>query len=175
MFNLQSIIFYLVAFIAIIGAIRAVFTKKIFYSVFYALITFLSVGLLFIALELPFLGIVQISLCCVAMSALFVFAIAFTEKKDEFLSAIAHKPRTYFSIIGLLLLVVLLAICYKFGMFAADNVSQTTNSVIPSTKAISIELFLSYGAPFVFSGLFFLSAILGLTVFLSMKNGGKKW
>ena len=56
----------------------------------------------------------------------------------------------------------------------SDNIAQTTNGVIPSTKAISVELFLSYGAPFVFTGLFFLVAILGFGVILSMKIGGKK-
>lgn len=174
MFKLQLIIFYFIAFIAIICAIRAVFTKKIFYSVFYAFITFLVTGLLFIALELPYLGVVQISLGCVTMTVLFVFAITLISKKEEISSSIVHKPRTYFSIIGLFLLILLLAIYLKFGMFASDNISQTTNSVIPSTKAISVELFLSYGAPFVFSGLYFLAAILGLGVFLSKKKGGKK-
>ena len=56
----------------------------------------------------------------------------------------------------------------------SDNIAQTPNGVIPSTKAISAELFMSYGAPFVFSGLFFLAVILGFGVILSMKIGGKK-
>lgn len=172
--KIQAIIFYIVALTAIVGAFRAVFTKKIFYSVLYAFLCFMAVGLLFFALELPYLGVVQLSLCGVGMSILFVFAIALTGKKEEILSPIVHRPRTYLSIVGLLLLTALLACFLRVGSFMSDNIVQTTNGVIPSTKAISVELFLSYGAPFVFTGLFFLVAILGFGVILSMKIGGKK-
>ena len=61
--KIQAIIFYIVALTAIVGAFRAVFTKKIFYSVLYAFLCFMAVGLLFFALELPYLGVVQLSLC----------------------------------------------------------------------------------------------------------------
>ena len=165
--KIQAIIFYIVALTAVVGAFRAVFTKKIFYSVLYAFLCFMAVGLLFFALELPYLGVVQLSLW-------FVFAIALTGKKEEILSPIVHRPRTYLSIVGLLLLTALLACFLRVGSFMSDNIAQTTNGVIPSTKAISVELFLSYGAPFVFTGLFFLVAILGFGVILSMKIGGKK-
>ncbi len=172
--KLQAIIFYIVALAAVVGAFRAVFTRKIFYSVLYAFMSFIAVGLLFFALELPYLGVVQLALCGVGMTVLFVFAIALTGKKDEIISPIVHRPRTYLSIIGLLLLTGILACFFRVGSFMSDNIAQTTNGVIPSTKAISAELFMSYGAPFVFSGLFFLAVILGFGVILSMKIGGKK-
>ncbi len=172
--KLQAIIFYIVALTAIVGALRAIFTRKIFYSVLYAFLSFIAVGLLFFALELPYLGVVQLSLCGVGMTILFVFAVALTGKKDEILSPIVHRPRTYLSIVGLLLMTVLVACFLRIGSFMSDNIAQTTNGVIPSTKMISVELFLSYGAPFVFTGLFFLAVILGFGVILSMKIGGKK-
>ena len=56
----------------------------------------------------------------------------------------------------------------------SDTIAQATNGVIPATKSIAVELFLNYGAPFVFTGLFFLAAILGFGVILSIKIGGKK-
>lgn len=170
----QAIIFYMVALTAIIGAFRTVFTRKIFNSVVYAFMTFLAVGLLFFALELPYLAVVQIALCGVGMSILFVFAVALTGKSKENFSPIVNKPRTYFSIIGLLVMTVLLACFLRIGSFTSDSVIQTTNSVIPSVKAFSVELFLSYAAPFVFTGLFFLAVVLGFGVILSMKVGGKK-
>lgn len=172
--KLQAIIFYIVALTAVVGALRAIFTRKIFYSVLYAFLSFIAVGLLFFALELPYLGVVQLSLCGVGMTILFVFAVALTGKKDEILSPIVHRPRTYLSIVGLLLMTVLVACFLRIGSFMSDNIAQTTNGVIPSTKMISAELFLSYGAPFVFTGLFFLAVILGFGVILSMKIGGKK-
>lgn len=172
--KLQAIIFYIVALTAIVGALRAIFTRKIFYSVLYAFLSFIAVGLLFFALELPYLGVVQLSLCGVGMTILFVFAVALTGKKDEILSPIVHRPRTYLSIVGLLLMTVLVACFLRIGSFMSDNIAQTTNGVIPSTKIISVELFLSYGASFVFTGLFFLAVILGFGVILSMKIGGKK-
>ena len=172
--KLQAIIFYIVALTAVVGALRAIFTRKIFYSVLYAFLSFIAVGLLFFALELPYLGVVQLSLCGVGMTILFVFAVALTGKKDEILSPIVHRPRTYLSIVGLLLMTVLVACFLRIGSFMSDNIAQTTNGVIPSTKMISVELFLSYGAPFVFTGLFFLAVILGFGVILSMKIGGKK-
>lgn len=170
----QAIIFYIVALTAVVGAFRAIFTRRIFNSVVYAFISFLAVGLLFFALELPYLGLVQVALCSVGMSILFVFAVALTEKNKQKFSPIVNKPRTYFSIIGLLMMTVLLACFLRIGSFMSDNIAQTTNGVIPSVKAFSVELFLSYGAPFVFSGLFFLAVILGFGVILSLKIGGKK-
>ena len=172
--KIQAIIFYIVALTAIVGAFRAIFTKKIFYSVFYAFLCFIAVGLLFFALELPYLGVVQLSLCGVAMSILFVFAIALTGKKEEILSPIVHRPRTYLTIVGLLILTGLLTCFLRIGSFMSDNIAQATNGVIPATKSIAVELFLNYGAPFVFTGLFFLAAILGFGVILSIKIGGKK-
>ena len=46
----EAIIFYIIVFFAITGALFAVFANKIIHSVISAFITFLSVGILFFAL-----------------------------------------------------------------------------------------------------------------------------
>ena len=71
---IEAIIFYILVFLAMFSAIGAIFFHKIIHSILCAFITFLCVGLLFFALELPYLATVQIALFAIGMSVLFVFS-----------------------------------------------------------------------------------------------------
>lgn len=170
---IEAIIFYILVFLAMFSAIGAIFFHKIIHSILCAFITFLCVGLLFFALELPYLATVQIALFAIGMSVLFVFALLLTGKDNLHQESVSYSPKMLFSFLGIVLIVLFLAVAIKFGSFFQDGLSIVQNCIMPSSKEISIDMFVNYGAPFVFVSFLFLAVVLGLGVITSNKNGGK--
>jgi NADH:ubiquinone oxidoreductase subunit 6 (subunit J) len=168
----QAIIFYILTILTILCALKVIFTQKIFHSVLYAFITLVSVGLIFFLLRLPVLGTLQILIGSLFSIILFIFSIVFIGKKNENKIPVINKFRTWFSSIGLFLILILISCFIKLGHF--EHFEQITTFMIPSFKETSEELFLSYGATFVFSSVFFFAVIIGFGVILSMNIGGKK-
>lgn len=169
----EAIIFYIIVFFAITGALFAVFANKIIHSVISAFITFLSVGILFFALELPYLGTAQIAILTAGLSILFIFAILLTEK-DKQNKKTGFSPKILIGVTGIFLIAAFVVLAIKTGDFYLENLMATGSCIMPSSRELAIEMFVNYGAPFVFTSLFFLAGILGLGVIISNKTGGKK-
>lgn len=162
MSNAETIVFYILSLISVFSAFSAIFSEKISSAVMCAFMCFLSVGFLFFALELPILGSVHILMCSVALIVLFSVLYCLTVKNDKIQNLYSNFnfQKVLISLFMVCLTVFLIAIFIKFGTFFTDGISESC--IMPSTKDISIEMYINYVFPFVFTGLFFLSAILGL-------------
>ncbi|MGN0015202.1 MAG: NADH-quinone oxidoreductase subunit J [Candidatus Gastranaerophilaceae bacterium] len=169
----QAIIFYITVFTALAGAIGVIFSKKIINSIFYAFLSFLSIGLLFLALEMQYLAVVQIFLCAVAIPVVFVFASILTNRGKEIEISISISPRTFFSALELIGVVLLITAFLKYNSLN-ELLGEEASVIVPSVKEFSIEMFTNYAAPFIFSSILFLTVILGLGVIFSTHRGGKK-
>lgn len=162
MSNAETIVFYLVSFIAIFGAFLAIFSVKNLASLLNAFICFASVGILFFALELPILGTVQILIVAIGLTVLFATLHLLTTKKTDF-EELYNKvsfQKGLISVFIVAFVIFIISIFIKFGSFFSDGMSESC--IMPATKEIAVEMFINYVFPFVFTGLFFLAAILGL-------------
>lgn len=169
----QAIIFYITVFTALAGAVGVIFSRKITRSIFYAFLSFTGIGLLFLALEMPYLAVVQTAVCAVGLPVVLFFALMLTKSDKDAELNMAISPRTFFSGLGLISLVFFITAFLKYNSLN-EFFGENSSVIMPSVKEFSIEMFTNYAAPFIFSSILFLTVVLGFGVIFSMHRGGKK-
>ena len=170
---ISAVIFYLTASLAIFGAIGVIFTHKIVYALIYVFLTFLCVGFLFLSLELPYLGVAQIVLSLAVCSVLLLAALMFCRHNNN--EGIAFRPRLLLSAFSLAFIGFLIIVSLKYGTFFDAKLKEVASIVVmPSSQAIATEMFVNYGAAFVFTAFAFLAGIIGFGVFAQPVRRGKK-
>ena len=82
---MDQILFFTVAFIAILSAVYFVFARNPLYSVLSLIVTFFSIAAMYILLNAQFLGIVQIIVYAGAIMVLFLYVLMMLNlnAKDE--------------------------------------------------------------------------------------------
>ena len=164
-----TVAFYIIVIIAVLSAIVSVLCKKVVYSVISAFISLLMTGLLLISLGFSYLGAVQIALSSAIALILAVFSVQFVRNRDEFSGGKRNIVNTFLSVTGVSVLLISITASFKAGFF--DNVFN--NILLPftvSNNSFAENLFINYGASFIFSSLIFLSAVLGVGVILAEKD-----
>lgn len=167
----NMIIFCFVAGIAIAGAIGVILCKDILHSIICAFFTLTSVGLIFFALEQPYLAVVQIAVFAVGLTILASFAYAMMKKED--LPAITKAPRLFTAGIGLIVLFGLIILFLRYTN-PDSTIGIMNATVMPTVETIAVQMYSSYAAPFIFSSALFLAVILGFGVIFAKHYGGKQ-
>ena len=169
----SSTFFYIIATLAIFGALGVIFAHKIVYALIYAFLTFLCVGFIFVSLEFPLLATSVITLFVACSLVLLTVALMMTKpNKDE---GIAFRPRLLLSIFSLVFIIFITVIFVKYGVFFNEQIKTFGEALImPSSQTISVEMFVNYGAAFIFTALAFLAGIIGFGVFAQPVRRGKK-
>lgn len=164
---IYSVSFYIIALSAIIFAVLALAAKNIVHTLLSVLISFLMTGLLIIFLGFSYLGIVLILLCFAEIFVFFVFSFMFAKNKEK------NGNKNIFRIAAFVFSSAVIIFSfyemYKNGIF--DGLSQ--NNYIPviiGSKEFAEQIFVNYGASFVFLSVAFLAAILGFGVILAEKD-----
>lgn len=169
----SAVIFYLIASFAIFGAIGVIFSHKVVYALIYGFLTFLCVGLLFLSLELPYLGAAQIVLSLAVCSVLLLSVLMFCRHNNN--EGIAFRPRLLLSAFSLAFIAFLIVVSVKYGTFFDVKLKEAASLVVmPSSQAIATEMFVNYGAAFIFTAFAFLAGIIGFGVFAQPVRRGKK-
>ncbi|MBQ2644350.1 NADH-quinone oxidoreductase subunit J [bacterium] len=165
----EAILFYIISLFVIAGSFFAIFSVKNIHALISAFIAFLNIGFLFFILELPFLGVVQIIIFSVCLLSILVVLLLLTRQNLE-IKQKNNYIKFFISLITTALFTFLITIFIKIGVLLSDGI--IISRVIPSSKDIAVEMFINYGIPFSFIGLYFLSAMLGLSVLMfDIKNG----
>lgn len=71
----ETVLFWIVAPLAVIGALGLVFSRKAVHAALFLAVTMIGLAVLYLALEAPFLGVVQIVVYTGAIMMLFLFVI----------------------------------------------------------------------------------------------------
>jgi NADH-quinone oxidoreductase subunit J len=71
----EEVLFWIIAPLAVIGAVGLVLSRKAVHSALFLAVTMIGLAILYIALEAPFLGVVQIVVYTGAIMMLFLFVI----------------------------------------------------------------------------------------------------
>jgi NADH-quinone oxidoreductase subunit J len=71
----EQVLFWIIAPLAVIGALGLVFSRKAVHGALFLAVTMIGLAVLYIALEAPFLGVVQIVVYTGAIMMLFLFVI----------------------------------------------------------------------------------------------------
>nr|WP_174257413.1 NADH-quinone oxidoreductase subunit J [Phytoactinopolyspora alkaliphila] len=71
----EEVLFWIIAPLAVIGALGLVFSRKAVHGALFLAVTMIGLAILYIALEAPFLGVVQVVVYTGAIMMLFLFVI----------------------------------------------------------------------------------------------------
>jgi NADH-quinone oxidoreductase subunit J len=162
--SIAFLVFFLCAFLAILGSILLIFAKEPIHSALALVLVMMSLAVLYLLLGAPFVAAVQILVYAGAIMVLFVFVImllnAGIEERTDFskLAKYAGLP------LGMFLILFLAHwMAHSFiGQQIANGVGGTNASV--STRDLSAQLFQKYLFPFEATSILILIAILGALV-----------
>ncbi|MGI8551725.1 MAG: NADH-quinone oxidoreductase subunit J family protein [Dehalococcoidia bacterium] len=154
----EQIIFYIVAAIAIAGALGVVFSGDIVHAALFLVLALMMTAGVFVLLSAEFLGIVQILIYGGAVSILIVFALMLTRARQ--LRMRLDGPQKPFGFVAAAVLAVGLILMVTQTTWPG---STSRITVVPF-ESFSRQLFNAYNVPFELVSLVLLVALVGAVV-----------
>ena len=139
-------------------------------SALFLIATMISLAILFLALNAPFLAAIQIIVYAGAIMVLFLFVIMLLNlRKDEF-GPERRKAQRFFAILFGFLFLILLATAIDVGLSTLGHPEAATEKVTPAgVEALAEVLFTEYLFPFELASVLLLVAIVGAIVMAKRK------
>ncbi len=160
--SISEALFYLLSFLALLGAVMVVFSKNPVHSVLYLILTFFSLSGHYVLLNAQFLAAVNIIVYAGAIMVLFLFVIMFLNMKGQGESMAPLMARLAAVVAGGLLLVIMTGIIKDAE--AVTNASTNLagyNAGTGLVENLGQVLYTKYLVPFELASVLFLAAIVG--------------
>lgn len=168
-FDLESVLFFSLAFMAIGSAIMMITRRSPISSALYLILNFFTVSGLFLLLKAQFIAIIQVLVYMGAIMVLFVFVIMLLNMQDD---KKLKESFTYKKITAVLLsifLFCLLGLTIFFGFSGKYmNLSEKAEE-IGKAEFLGTELFTNFSFPFELASFLLLAAIVGAIVLAKKK------
>ena len=155
---MEQIIFFFVAFMAVISAAYFVFARNPLYSILSLIVTFFSIAAMYVLLNAQFLGIVQVIVYAGAIMVLFLYILMMLNlnKGDE------SKKQNITKFIGVFAAgILLIGILGAFKGLNTTTFGTGADSSIGLTKNLGRLLFNEYVLPFELASILILAGIVG--------------
>ena len=173
---IHPIPFILLAAVAVAAALGMLLSHNAVHSALYLVLNFITVAIFYLALNAPFIAMVQVTVYAGAIVVLFLFVIMLLGA--ERLRSVADDvrgPERFHRYTALLLALVLVGVVgyLLFQGGAGAAIDPTAGATLDaSPQALGIELFQSYVLPFQVTGVLLLAAIAGVVIFGHTKKRG---
>ena len=158
--SLVTVIFYFFVLTALIGAVAVLFSKNVFKSALYLLVTLLSIASLYALLYAELLAVAQILVYAGGITVIIIFGVMLTTRISGKPLVVANTHLASGGLVGLGL----------FGLLARylDAVPSHEERLSPQdVDAIAFSIFSQYSLPFEVAGLMLLIALMGAAVITS--------
>lgn len=154
----KAVMFYFLGAIIIFSAIGVVTLKNIVHSAFLLVLTFVSIGCLYMTLKADFVAVVQILLYAGAVSIMLIFAIMVTSRTESHSQySLFYRFLAFVFAIGLLILII----GFTWNASWIFSVEPTN---IKTTEIIGRAFFNEYIIPFEVASVILLMALIGAIV-----------
>jgi NADH-quinone oxidoreductase subunit J len=160
------IVFILLAFVAIGGALGMLLSRNAIYSALFLVLNLATIAVFYIILNAPFIGMVQITVYAGAIMVLFLFVIMLLGA--ERLGGV-RDTEGWQRILAFILGGVLIGVFGAVLLGSTGTPLDMAPSIDSSPTALGLRLFEGYVLPFIVTGLLLLVAMVGLVV-LSISN-----
>lgn len=162
------ILFSILAFIALIGAIGMVRSHNAIHSALFLILNMLTLAVLYLVLNAPFIAMVQITVYAGAIMVLFLFAIMLLgAERLRGVSGVSNS-QGYLVVVGLSSLVLLGTLAYTISNVMTP--AGTSQPLDASPTAIGLTLFESYVFPFEITSILLLVAMVGVVALRTHKE-----
>jgi NADH-quinone oxidoreductase subunit J len=170
---MQALIFYVLAGIAVAGAVRVISARNPVHAVLFLILTFFNAAGLFLLTGAEFLAMALVVVYVGAVAVLFMFVVMLM---DINYLRIRHGLLQYLptgAAVGLILLVELVLVIgsWSFAPGAPLSVGTRTPeaSVVSNTEALGRLIYTDYFYPFQTAGLILLVAMIG-SILLTLRS-----
>ena len=154
--ELEELLFYLIMALTIFSAAIVAFSRKIIYSAFALLLTFMGFSGFYIYLSADFLAVVQILIYVGGILILILFGVLMTQRIYDPSALTAHNSFWLSVIGGIAFAAILTLLLYKNAWSAfTDKPYQST------TNTIGNAILSDYLLPFEVASLLLLGALIG--------------
>ena len=175
----HSIFFYFFSIIGIISSLMVITFKNTVHSVFFLILTFITVGCLFIMIGAEFLGMILLIVYVGAVAVLFLFVVMMLNVADKKNTDSNSNKSTHVPIGIIVSLVVLLEVLvviggwqYKSDFIKTENLN--IQSELTNTHLLGNVIYTDYIHLFQVAGVILLLAMIGAIVLTYRKREGVK-
>jgi NADH-quinone oxidoreductase subunit J len=162
---MEFVVFFIMALVATVCAILVISHKNPVASALFLIATMVSLAILFLNLNAPFLAAIQIIVYAGAIMVLFLFVIMLLNlRKDEFGPEKRRAQRLFAILFGFLFL-TLVATAINVGLCMLGHPKVPTQRLAPAgVESLAELLFTKYLFPFELASVLLLVAIVGAIV-----------
>ena len=175
----HSIFFYFFSIIGIISSLMVISFKNTVHSVFFLILTFITVGCLFIMIGAEFLGMILLIVYVGAVAVLFLFVVMMLNVAEKKNTDSSSNKSTHVPIGIIVSLVVLLEVLvviggwqYKSDFIKTENLN--IQSELTNTHLLGNVIYTDYIHLFQVAGVILLLAMIGAIVLTYRKREGVK-
>jgi NADH-quinone oxidoreductase subunit J len=167
---MEILIFSIVALIAVICSFLVITSRSPVNSALFLIATMISLAILFVLLNAPFLATIQIIVYAGAIMVLFLFVIMLLNlRRDEFGPERKRAQRFFAILFGFLLLIGITTVL-KVGVYGVNPIESGSQTAMPVGVApLAQLLFTKYLFPFELASVLLLVAIIGAVVMAKRK------
>ncbi len=169
--TIDTILFFILALIAIAAALGMLFSRSAIYSALFLVLNFATVAVFYIILNAPFIAMAQVSVYAGAIMVLFLFVIMLLGTEHLPASKVLPWQRPLAIFLGAVLFAE--AIYLLFIRKAATGDVPQPIQTFGDPQSIGNALFNSYLLPFEITSVLLLIAMVGAIV-LTIREKGKQ-
>jgi NADH-quinone oxidoreductase subunit J len=153
--TLPAVVFYLLAFAALGGAVMMMVTRNVVHATVWLLEVMLATAGIYLLLSAEFLALVQVLVYAGAVAVLTLFTVMLTLRRRE--DAVRPFPVAW----GSLALATLFTGAVLFVLATFEPVVAVMPEVAPGVEAFGLEMFTTRMLPFEIASLVLLAALVG--------------
>ncbi len=172
---IHPIPFIFLAAVAVGAALGMLLSRNAVHSALYLVLNFMTVAVFYLALNAPFIALVQITVYAGAIVVLFLFVIMLlgADRLRGAADDVRGGERYHRYTAVALALVLVGVIGYLLLQNDLGGVALST-TIDASPQALGMALLQGYVLPFQVTGVLLLAAIVGVVIFGHTKKGGKE-
>ncbi len=168
----DPILFIILAIVAIAAAVMMVFSRNAVHSAMFLVLNFVTIAVLYIILNAPFIAMVQITVYAGAIMVLFLFVIMLLGA-EKLPGATSGRISWQFSLAILFVLVLFAAFLFALTQGETSSVTAAAGTFDSGPDKLGLKLFEGYVFPFEVTGFLLLVAMIGVVVLSRSKKRGK--
>lgn len=162
---MEILIFSILAIVAVVCSVLVISQRSPIASALFLIATMVSLAILFLMLNAPFLAAIQVIVYAGAIMVLFIFVIMLLNlRRDEF-GPEKRRAQRFFAVLFVFLLLIGIATVIELGVSGFNPAQETSQARAPAgVEPLAQLLFTKYLFPFELASILLVVAIVGAIV-----------
>jgi len=164
--SVEQVVFYIVAVVAVVGALGVVLSRDIVHSALFLIFVLLMTAGVFVLLSSEFLALAQILVYGGGITILVIFALMITQLRQA--RGALDGPQKPFAAVAAMILIAALGVM----AFQTEWIGETDRVTVIDTESLGRALFRDFAIPFEIASFVLLAALIGAVVLARTDDDG---